>query len=138
MSLKFQLKKKTNASNEAVNNKWYGSVKHEDPIMDLDELAKHMSEHNTPYSQGLIKGILTDMVACIREKALDGRKIKIDNLAIFSLKVKSTGELDPKAWTVQKNITNVHLAARATGNFSIASLKGAMLVESDDYTSPRA
>lgn len=137
MALKFQLKKKTNTANEAVNNKWYGSVKHDDPVMDLDDLAEHMSEHNTPYSKGLIKGILTDMVACIREKTLEGRKIKIDDLAIFSLKVKSTGELDPKDWTVQKNITNVHLAARATGRFSIASLKDATLVESADYTSPR-
>ena len=63
--------------------------------------------------------------------------MKINDLAIFSLKVKGKGESDPKEWTVAKNITNVHLSSRATGEFSIDNLKGATLVESPDYTSPR-
>lgn len=66
-----------------------------------------------------------------------GRKVKIDDLAIFSLKVKCKGETDPKKWTVPSNVTNVHLSSRATGEFTIDNLKGASLVESADYTSPR-
>ncbi|MFS6554264.1 DNA-binding protein, partial [Parabacteroides distasonis] len=116
---------------------WYGTVRHEEPMMVLDDLSKHMSEHNSPYSKGLIKGILTDMVSCIKEMVLVGRKVKIDDLAIFSLKVKSRGEKDPKQWTVAKDITNVHLSSRATGEFSIDNLKEATLVEYPDYTSPR-
>ena len=27
--------------------------------VNVDELARHMSEHNTPYSKGAIKGVLT-------------------------------------------------------------------------------
>lgn len=33
----------------------------------LDELAEHMESHNTPFSKGAIKGMLTDMVSCVRE-----------------------------------------------------------------------
>ncbi|MBO5059191.1 MAG: DNA-binding protein [Prevotella sp.] len=137
MALKFQLVKKTNPREPEAEKLWYGNVRHENPIMELDDLAKHMSEHNSPYSKGLIKGILTDMVSCIKEKVLEGRKVKINDLAIFSLKVKSKGEADAKEWTVAKNITNVHLNARATGGFSIDNLKGATLIESPDYKSPR-
>ncbi len=136
MALKFQLVQKSNPMTKD-ENLWYGAVRHEEPTMVLDELSKHMSEHNSPYSKGLIKGILTDMVSCIKEMVLQGRKVKIDDLAIFSLKVKSKGEKDPKEWTVAKNITNVHLSSRATGEFSIANLKDASLVESPDYRSPR-
>ncbi|MBO5058155.1 MAG: DNA-binding protein [Prevotella sp.] len=136
MALKFQLVKLRNPKVEG-EKLWYGQVRHENPIMELDDLAKHMSEHNSPYSKGLIRGILTDMVSCIKEKVLEGFKVKINDLAIFSLKVKSKGEADAKEWTVQKNITNVHLNARATGEFTIDNLKGATLIESPDYKSPR-
>lgn len=136
MSLKFQLIQLRNPK-VAGEKLWYGSVKHEQPTMELDDLSEHMSKHNSPFSKGLIKGILTDMVACIKEMVLQGRKVKINDLAIFSLKVKSKGESDPKEWTVAKNITNVHLNARATGEFTIDNLKGATLVESPDYVSPR-
>ena len=43
----------------------------------LDELAEHMSSHNTPFSKGAIKGMLTDMVSCVRELVLQGIAVKI-------------------------------------------------------------
>ena len=52
--------------------------------IDLEQLAEHMANHNTPYSKGAILGVLTDMVNCIRELVLDGNAVKIPNLAIFS------------------------------------------------------
>ena len=54
--------------------------------IDLEQLAEHMANHNTPYSKGAILGVLTDMVNCIRELVLDGNAVKIPNLAIFSLR----------------------------------------------------
>lgn len=136
MALKFQMTKLHNPQDK-LKKLWYGVVKHEEPTITIDELAAHMAAHNSPFSKGSIKGILTDMVNCIKELALKGHKIKIDDLAIFKLKVKSKGEEDPKQWSVRKNVEDVHLSAQATGELSIASLKGASLIESDDYTSPR-
>ena len=51
----------------------------------IDELAEHMSSHNTPFSKGAIKGLLTDMVSCVKELVLQNKAVKIDNLAIFSI-----------------------------------------------------
>ena len=56
---------------------------------DLDKLAEHMSSHNTPFSKGAIKGMLTDAVNCIRELNLQGIAVKITDLAIFSLGIKN-------------------------------------------------
>ena len=54
-----------------------------------------MSDHNSPYSAGMIKGVLTDMVVCIKELLLDGKSVKIDDLAIFSVGLRGTSVDDP-------------------------------------------
>ncbi len=46
----------------------------------MDGLSEHMASHNTPFSAGAIKGMLTDLVSCIRELTLQGIAVKIDNL----------------------------------------------------------
>ena len=89
----------------------------------LDGLAEHMSNHNTPFSKGVIKGMLTDMVSCIKELLLEGKNVKIDDLAIFSLGIKNReGASTEKDFTVMSNIKGVKLRARATGELISKSL----------------
>lgn len=90
---------------------------------DLDKLAEHMSSHNTPFSKGAIKGMLTDAVNCIRELNLQGIAVKINDLAIFSLGIKNKmGAKSISEWSAAKNIAGVKSRARATGNLISASL----------------
>lgn len=90
---------------------------------DLDKLAEHMSSHNTPFSKGAIKGMLTDAVNCIRELNLQGIAVKINDLAIFSLGIKNKmGAKSIAEWSAAKNIAGVKSRARATGNLISASL----------------
>ena len=98
--------------------KWYGRAVTIGKTIELDDLAKHMAEHNTPYSAGVIKGVLTDMVDCIRELMLEGRAVKLPNLAIFSAGVKTVGANSSAEFTTQKNIKSVYMRARPTGNFT--------------------
>ena len=58
---------------------------------DLKMLAKHMHDHNAAFSTGLIVGILTDMVACIKELVLEGNVIKIEDLGLFKASVEANG-----------------------------------------------
>lgn len=82
----------------------------------MDGLSEHMASHNTPFSAGAIKGMLTDLVSCIRELTLQGIAVKIDNLAIFSIGIKNKcGASSEKDFSVAKNIESVKLRARATG-----------------------
>lgn len=90
---------------------------------DLDKLAEHMSSHNTPFSKGAIKGMLTYAVNCIRELNLQGIAVKINDLAIFSLGIKNKmGAKSIGEWSAAKNIAGVKSRARATGNLISASL----------------
>jgi hypothetical protein len=59
--------------------------------MDLHDMAHHMAEHNTAFSEGLIVGVLTDFVKCVREMVLNGNTVKVGNLAIFKATVESNG-----------------------------------------------
>lgn len=107
----------------------------------MDGLATHMSGHNTPFSPGAIKGMLTDMVICVRELALQGIAVKIDNLAIFSIGIKNKlGADTEKDFSITKNIEGVKLRARATGELMSdklnldATLKKATALSGDGTT----
>jgi len=91
-----------------------------------------MSKHNSPYSSGVIKGVLTDMVDCIKELLLDGKSVKIDDLAIFGVGIRTLEE-----FSLEKNITGMRLKARATGNLSTTNLKlDSQLKQQAEYQKP--
>ena len=117
----YVLKQNKNEKSSAYG-KFFAYPVIEEPI-DLDALAEHMSNHNTPYSKGAIKGMLTDMVSCIKELLLEGKNVKIADLAIFSLGIRNNGGSETEeAFTVSKNIKGVKLRARATGELTTTSL----------------
>ena len=114
--------KQNKNSKSAAYGKFFAYPVIEETI-NLDDLAEHMSNHNTPYSKGAIKGMLTDMVGCIKELLLEGKNVKIADLAIFSLGIKNNGgAVSEDAFTVSKNIKGVKLRARATGELIAKNL----------------
>ena len=119
--LRISLYQNNNEKSQAYQ-KWYPRVVAEETI-GLDELAEHMASHNTPFSKGAIKGILTDAVVCTKELLLLGKNVKFPDLAIFSLGLKVKGGADTKAdFSVAKYIIGLKLRARATGELSSANL----------------
>lgn len=97
--------------------KWYGRAVPLETV-DLDGLAKHMANHNTPYSEGCIRGVLRDMADCIKELLLDGKNVKLNELAIFSVSLQTIGATTAAEFTAARNIKGVRLNARATGSFT--------------------
>ena len=100
--------------------KWFARAVTIGKTINIDELAKHMSEHNTPYSKGAIKGVLTDMIGCVRELMLEGKAVKLEGLAIFSagIKTKKNGAPTSADFSTTKHIDSVYMRARATGEFT--------------------
>ena len=126
-------KYKASSNNELTDGKVYAKAVVNQTI-GIDGLASHMSKHNTVFSRGVIKGLLTDMVDCIQELTLEGIAVKIDDLAIFSVGIKSTGAESAEQFSAQENITGYKLRARPTGSYRKAALKQvATIKELDDY-----
>lgn len=119
--LKISLYQNNNKKSQAYK-KWYPRVVPEETI-GLDELAEHMASHNTPFSKGAIKGILTDAVSCVKELLLQGKNVKFPDLAIFSLGLKVKGGADTKEeFSIVKFILGLKFRARGTGELASANL----------------
>ena len=118
----------------AAYGKYYPRVSYKQ-TMGIHEMAVHMAEHNTPFSEGTIEGILRDFVKCVREQTLNGNTVKVDNLAIFKVSVIGNGckelydadtdkTITASLGTVGKNdktgpaVHSLKLLAQATGEYT--------------------
>ena len=110
-----------------------------DGTVDVKGLAEHMAKHNTPFSPGTITGIITDAIACIKELALDGKRISLDGLVSIGLSVThKMGAASADEFSISKCVDKVKLVAMGVGEFSSSVLTSqAKLKESNTYQSPR-
>ncbi|MBO7558577.1 MAG: hypothetical protein J6T52_08795, partial [Bacteroidaceae bacterium] len=86
--IELYLSKVTETSETEQAGKLYARVSYKQ-AMTIQDMARHMAEHNTVFSEGSILGVLTDFVKCVREMVLMGNTVKIDNLAIFKATVEA-------------------------------------------------
>ena len=137
--IELYLSKVTESSETETAGKTYARVSYKQTL-GVQEMAKHMAEHNTAFSQGLITGILIDFVKCVREQVLNGNTVKIPDLAIFKASVEanaletlydaqtdkvaqaSMGELKSGDKTGPA-VKTIKLLAQSTGDFTRDELK---------------
>lgn len=118
----YKLQKNTNKEMKEAFGKYYAY-----PVItktvDINELALQMTEHNTGFSVGQVKGMLADMVKRIKENILNGFAVKIDDLAIFTCGiVNKEGATSKSDFKVLSNVESVKLRARSTGELTKAKL----------------
>jgi hypothetical protein len=131
----------TNEQIPGTKGKYYSRVEYKDTV-GITELAKHMHSHNAVWSRGLVLGLLTDLTDCIKELALQGYVVKIDDLGLFKATVESNGltlkqgarvsaargsqrkdtELQQDITTQQFAIRNVKLLVQATGETTMDNM----------------
>ena len=137
--IELYLSKVTESSETEQAGKLYARVSYKQ-TMSVQDMAHHMAEHNTMFSEGSITGILIDFVKCVREQVLNGNTVKIDNLAIFKATVEANpletlydADQDKVATATigtlaegQKTgpaVKTVKLLAQSTGDFTREELK---------------
>ena len=118
--------------------KYYPRVSYKQTL-NIHDMAVHMAEHNTPFSEGTIEGILRDFVKCVREQTLNGNTVKVDDLAIFKVSVVGNGcaklydadvdkTISASIGTMKKTdktgpaVQSLKLLAQATGEYTRAEL----------------
>ncbi|MGI6222010.1 MAG: DNA-binding protein [Prevotella sp.] len=85
--------------------------------VNLDQLAEHMHSHNSAYSAGVIRGVLTDMVTCIIELVASGNCVDIEGFGRFKAKICCTGSEKMEDFALSRNIKDVKLACRPKKTF---------------------
>ena len=115
---------KQNGVSTSTSYKKYYAKPVIEQTMNLQQLAKHMADQNSGFSEAMCLGVITAMIRCIKEMILEGKNVKIDDLAIFSCGIKNTpgGAESEDDFTVSKNIRGVKLRVRATGELTASSL----------------
>ena len=88
--IELYLSKVKESSETEQAGKYYARVSYKQ-TMTIQDMAHHMAEHNTIFSEGSILGVLTDFIRCVREMVLNGNTVKLDNLAIFKATVEANG-----------------------------------------------
>ncbi len=137
--IELYLSKVTESSETETAGKTYARVNYKQTLS-VSDMARHMAEHNTVFSEGSILGVLTDFVKCVREQVLNGNTVKIDNLAIFKATVEANaletyydaqndkvaqatiGQLAEGAKTGPA-VKTIKLLAQSTGEFTRDELK---------------
>lgn len=108
--------------------KWYVHIQQQD-TMDIVDMARHMQEHNSPFTAGTIEGLLRDFVKCLREQLLNGKTVKIDDLAIFKLAVDSNAFDTIGVVNAETGKTGVRAdAGKADGGVSQPAIKAVRLL----------
>lgn len=60
-------------------------------VMSLNDFARHIAEHGSTYSRADIVAVIIQMVDCMREMLLQGKKIQLGDLGAFHATVTSKG-----------------------------------------------
>ena len=148
--IELYLSKVTETSESEQAGKLYARVSYKETL-NVQDMAHHMAEHNTMFSEGSITGILIDFVKCVREQVLMGNTVKIDNLAIFKATVEANA-LDTLYDADQDKVAQatigtlaegaktgpavkvIKLLAQSTGDFTRDELKKAVKFSWTDKT----
>ena len=69
--------------------------------VNINELARHIADHNTVFSRGTIVGVLTELGVCMRELILQGYKVELGEIGTFEPTISSRGALTKEEFTTQ-------------------------------------
>ena len=58
-------------------------------VMNLSDMARHMSSHSSKYDKGDVMAVATQLTSCIREQLLLGNKVVLGDLGAFSVSLKA-------------------------------------------------
>ena len=71
-------------------------------IVSTDELAEHITHHNSVFSKGTIIGILAELGVCMRELILQGYKVILGTIGTFAPGITSEGAITKEDFTAQQ------------------------------------
>ena len=112
-------------------------------LIDTESLAKRLAGRNSAFSEGEMRGVLMDLTELIKELAFEGNSVKLGDLGIFFLGIKSKGVANANDFDAATDIAS-RWRCRGTGNtrnkhVGITRANGVAIgwEEDNNYDSPR-
>lgn len=130
---KYKLKNKSSKQ----DGMWYARAV-QDRTMEFEDFVEHVSAHNTAYSRGVINGVLLDALDCLKELVLDGKKVRLADLGLFSVGLDTKPAATKEEFTATKNIEGVHLNVLNTKTWSNKELRTRCSIQEFEEYDPDA
>ena len=92
---------------QITETKAYGTAQIHESLT-FDDFCKHIADHNSPFSKGTVKGILTDAVMCLKEQLLAGNAVNLGDLGRFHVELNTKGAVTTEEFTTD-NILAVNV-----------------------------
>ena len=118
--LEIYLSQNQNSQNEAYG-KYYPRVSYKQTL-NIHDMAVHMAEHNTPFSEGTIEGILRDFVKCVREQTLNGNTVKVE------ISITPAEDQVPTATLNGSEVELTESGGVYTGNFAMPAQAASLVI----------
>lgn len=120
-----------NRVNSKHRGAWYARSVHQ--LVEFDDFVKHMANHHCVFSEATIRGVLIEAETCLRELLLDGKAVRLDDLGIFRIGIKTEAADELQDFTAD-NITGVRVNLYLGKRFRAADLyNDARFKEADRY-----
>lgn len=91
-------------------------------LVDLNEFARHIQAHGSPFTRDVITGVLTAAVDCLREQLVAGKKVNFGDMGAFYLTLRSDGVEDATTFDPSTHVKNIYVHWERSRFF--ADLKG--------------
>ena len=106
--LELYLSKVSESSESELAGKTYARVDYKETLT-VQDMARHMAEHNGSYRTSTIKGVIEEMVECLVEMVSQGVGVKLDGLGTFYPTFESEGAETQEEFDVNKQLKGIHL-----------------------------
>lgn len=88
MSINYSIAMLGNPIDEDAPKKAYAKSQYTN-ILTLDKFAGHIASHGSKYNRADIYAVLMQTVDCMREMLLEGKRIEMGDLGVFSISIQS-------------------------------------------------
>lgn len=125
--------KQNNREGSETRGKWYARATHE--LMEFDEFINHLATHHSPFSEATIRGVLIEMENCLRELLLEGKAVRMDELGIFKIGLKTTPAETADKFNARDNVVGCRMNLFLGKRFRAARLFEDMKIREADFYS---
>lgn len=91
-------------------------------LMDLNDFARHIQAHGSPFTRDVIIGVLTAAVDCLREQLVAGKKVNFGDLGSFYISLRAEGVEEAEDFDPNVHVKSIYVHWERSKFF--ADLKG--------------
>jgi len=122
MAIKYSLGAHLSKPNDKNSEKKVYPMAQYTELMDLNDFARHIQAHGSPFTRDVIIGVLTAAVDCLHEQLVAGKKVNFGDLGSFYISLRSEGVDDASVFDPTVHVKSIYVHWERSKFF--ADLKG--------------